>query len=58
MNPSIKIVVPIAAACALALAACGGGGGSGANPATSLLPDEERIRELTGSTAPAETDAK
>lgn len=55
MNPSIKIVVPIAAACALALAACGGGGG-GAKPATSNLPDEERIRTLTGSTAPAETD--
>ncbi len=54
MNPSIKIVVPIAAACALALAACGGGGG-GAKPATSNLPDEERIRTLTGSTAPAET---
>ena len=59
MNPSIKSIVPIAAACALALAACGGGGGSGAKPATSNLSDEERIRRirtLTGSTAPAETN--
>ena len=54
MNPSIKSVVPIAAACALVLAACGGGGG--AKPATSLLPDAERARTLTGSTAPTETD--
>ncbi len=56
MNPSIKSIALIAAACALALAACGGGGGSGAKPATSLLPDAERVRSLTGSSPPAETD--
>ena len=53
MNPSIKTLT-IPAAVALTLAACGGGGG-GAKPATSLLPDVERARTLTGSTAPTET---
>lgn len=52
MNPSIKSIVPTAVACALVLAACGGGG---AKPAASFLPDAERARTLTGSTAPTET---
>lgn len=60
MNPSIKSIVPIVAACALALVACGGGGGGGGSQ-LSLLPEanHDRIRALTGSTAPpaTETDA-
>ncbi len=59
MNPSIKTLT-IPAAIALALAACGGGGGGG-GPQSSLLPEanHDRIRALTGSTAPSatETDA-